>query len=162
MRQIILLAVFALTLSGCVVAGVNTQSGAPVPSAVAEEQLLQADRNFADGTHARGIDGWMSFFASDAIRIKYRGGMVKGYDAVRTADTPLISDTTITLSWQPLEAHVFQHGSIGITIGTSQVVNRTGPRTGQVTYRGRYTTLWRREPDGEWKVIMDTGYPDAG
>jgi ketosteroid isomerase-like protein len=104
----------------------------------------------------------MSFFADDAIRIKYRGGMVKGYGAIRAADTPLISDTTITLNWQPLEAYVFKRGTAGITIGTSQIVNRTGPKKGEITYRGRYTTLWRREPDGRWRVIMDTGYPDAG
>ena len=148
----------ALVLAGCVI--VNNSAGRALPRVTAEQQLFQADRAFADATHAGGIDGWMSFFAPDAVRIKYGGGMAKGYDAVRLMDTPFISDSTITLNWQPLEAHVFQHGTAGITIGTSQVVTRTGPNAGQVTYRGRYTTLWRRESDGTWKVIMDTGYPE--
>ena len=138
------------------------QTGAPTTApAIGEAQLLKADRDFADATHARGIEGWMSFFAGDAVRIKYRGGMVKGHAAVRATDTPLISDTTITLNWQPLEAHLFQDGNVGITIGTSQIVTRVGATKGDVTYRGRYTTLWRRDANGRWMVIMDTGYPDA-
>lgn len=159
MRKTSLLLAAALILPGCIV--VNNSGRRTYSPVVGEEELLQADRNFADATHARGIDGWMSFFANDAIRIKYRGGMVKGYDAVRATDTPLISDTTITLNWQPLEAQVFQYGGVGITIGTSQVVSRVGANKGEVTYRGRYTTLWRRDANGQWKVIMDTGYPDA-
>ena len=159
MRKTSLFLAAALILPGCVV--VNNPGRRAYSQATGEQELLQADRDFADATHGRGIEGWMSFFANDAIRIKYRGGMVKGYDAVRAADTPLISDTTITLNWQPLEAQVFQYGGVGITIGTSQVVSRAGPNKGEVTYRGRYTTLWRREADGRWKVIMDTGYPDA-
>ncbi len=160
MRQLLVCTAILLS-SACVVVGVNRPAVRVVSLAVGEAELFQADRDFADATHAWGIDGWMSFFADDAIRIKYLGGMVKGYDAVRATDTPLISDTTITLNWQPLEAHVYKSGSVGITIGTSQVVSRLGPNKGDVAYRGRYTTLWRRDPDGRWKVIMDTGYPDA-
>ena len=160
MRKLLSLAAAALT-AACVVVGVNKPALRVASPAVGETELLQADRDFADATHARGIEGWMSFFADDAIRIKYRGGMVKGWDAVRETDTPLISDTTITLNWQPLEAHVFKHGTVGVTIGMSQIVSRTGANKGSVTYHGRYTTLWRREPDGRWKVIMDTGYPDV-
>lgn len=160
MRKFLTLTTLVLC-EACAGAGKNKPAAAIVSSAVGENQLLQADRDFADATHARGIEGWMSFFADDAIRIKYRGGMAKGYEAVRATDTPLISDTTITLNWQPIDARVFKDGTVGITIGTSQIVNRVGPKKGEVAYRGRYTTLWRREPDGRWKVIMDTGYPET-
>ncbi|MDQ6717943.1 MAG: DUF4440 domain-containing protein [Gemmatimonadota bacterium] len=161
MRNTSFLVGAAFLFSGCVVVSSNSSTRSTYAPAAGEEELLRADRDFADATHARGIDGWMSFFASDAIRVKYRGGIVKGYDAVRVADTPLISDTTITLNWQPLEAHVFQDGRVGITIGTSQAVGLVGAKKGEVSYRGRYITLWRRDARGSWKVIMDTGYPDA-
>jgi ketosteroid isomerase-like protein len=160
MSKLSVLAVAAFLSSGCVT--VKSHATTPfVRQLGGEEQLLQADRDFADATHARGLDGWMSFFANDAVRIKYRGGMVKGYDAVRVGDASLFADTTVVLNWQPVEAHVFQRGGVGITIGTSQVVKRFGPDAGTVTYRGRYTTVWRRDASGIWKVIMDTGYPDA-
>src|ERR1700732_5159804 len=83
----------ALTLA-CTAAIRNT-------SAVTESSLMQADRDFAVETHARGIDGWMSFYAPDAIRVRYRGNIVRGFDEIRKFDLPNISDTTTILNWEP-------------------------------------------------------------
>jgi len=121
--------------------------------------LMQADRDFAVATHSRGIDGWMSFYASDAIRIRYRDNMVKGYDEVRKFDTPNISDTTVTLNWEPTDAYVFRDGTIGSTTGRYLIVSRRTADSGKELGHGRYVTMWRRE-NGRWLVIMDTGYPD--
>ncbi|HEX9084155.1 MAG TPA: DUF4440 domain-containing protein [Gemmatimonadaceae bacterium] len=129
------------------------------PSDATEKSLMAADRDFAVATHARGIDGWMSFYAPDAIRIRYRGNMVKGFDEIRKFDLPGISDTTTTLNWEPTDAYVFRGGEIGSTTGRYWVVNRTGADAGKESGHGRYVTMWRR--DGErWLAIMDTGYPD--
>jgi len=124
-----------------------------------EASLMQADRDFADSTHRRGIDGWMSFFARDAIRIRYRSNMVKGYDAVRAFDLPNISDTTVTLNWEPTDAYVFNGGNVGSTTGRYWAVSRKAESLGNELGHGRYVTMWRRDGD-RWLVIMDTGYPD--
>jgi len=121
--------------------------------------LMQADRDFAVATHSRGIDGWMSFYASDAIRIRYRDNMVKGYEEVRKFDTPNISDTTVTLNWEPTDAYVFRDGTIGSTTGRYWIVSRRTADSGKELGHGRYVTMWRSE-NGRWLVIMDTGYPD--
>jgi ketosteroid isomerase-like protein len=89
-----------------------------------ESSLMQADRDFAVATHARGIDGWMSFYAPDAIRIRYRDNMVKGFDEIRKFDLPNISDTTSVLNWEPTDAYVFNGGSIGSTTGIFEVRRR--------------------------------------
>jgi len=151
------LGIFILCASsaGCA-AAVNTGGS---DSGATESSLMQADRDFAIATHARGIDGWMSFFASDAIRIRYRGNMVKGYNEVRKFDLPNISDTTFTLNWEPTDAYVFRGGSIGSTTGTYSVISRRTADVGKELQRGRYVTMWRRE-NGRWLVIMDTGYPE--
>src|SRR6476660_6408301 len=94
-----------LLAAGCSVA-LNTNAS---PGAT-EASLMQADRDFGDATHRSGIDGWMSFYARDAIRIRYRANMVKGYDAVRAFDLPNIADTTYTLNWEPTDAYVFTVG----------------------------------------------------
>jgi ketosteroid isomerase-like protein len=127
-------------------------------SAATESSLLQADRDFAAATHSRGIEGWMSFYASDAIRIRYLGDMVKGNAEVRKFDTPNISDTTTVLNWEPTDSYVFRDGEIGSTTGTYSVISRRTADTGKELGRGRYVTMWRRE-HGRWLVIMDTGYP---
>jgi ketosteroid isomerase-like protein len=124
-----------------------------------DDSLMKADREFAVATHARGIDGWMSFYAPDAIRIRYRGNMVKGSDAIRAFDLPGISDTTTTLNWEPTDSHVFRGGTTGSTTGRYWVVSRKTGEAGKELSHGRYVTMWRRDGD-RWVVIMDTGYPD--
>jgi ketosteroid isomerase-like protein len=140
---------------GCATA-INTGGSA---GAATESALMQADRDFAVATHARGIDGWMSFYATDAIRIRYRDNMVKGYDEIRRFDAPNISDTTTILNWEPTDAYVYTGGSIGSTTGKYSVISRRTADAGKELGHGRYVTMWRRE-QGRWLVIMDTGYPD--
>jgi ketosteroid isomerase-like protein len=137
-------------------ATVNTRNST---SDATENSLMQADRDFAVATHARGIDGWMSFYAPDAIRIRYRGNMIKGFDEIRKFDLPNISDTTSVLNWEPTDAYVFNGGSIGSTTGKYSVVSRRAADTGKELGSGRYVTMWRRDA-GRWLVIMDTGYPN--
>jgi ketosteroid isomerase-like protein len=146
------LALIALT-SAC--AG-TTRTTTP---AATESSLLQADRDFAVATHARGIDGWMAFYAPDAIRIRYRGNMVKGLAAVRDFDLPRISDTTSTLNWEPTDAHVFRGGALGSTTGRYWSVSHKTGETGKELGHGRYVTIWRHDGN-RWLVIMDTGYPE--
>lgn len=153
-RSLVILSLGVLA-TGCAVA-LNTGSSR---SSATESSLMQADRDFAVATHARGIDGWMSFYTPDAIRIRYRGNMVKGFDEIRKFDMAYISDTTNVLNWEPTDAHVFRGGDIGSTTGSYWAVRRTGADAGKETGRGRYVTMWRRE-GGRWLVIMDTGYPE--
>ena len=131
----------------------------PSRAAVLENQMMQADRDFATATQARGIDGWMSFYTPDALRIVYRGGMVKGLDRIRALDAPYVADSATVLKWEPLEAHVYSDGNYGVTIGKYSVISRKPGDAGRELGRGRYVTTWRRE-NGRWLVVMDTGYPE--
>ena len=157
MRGAFILCVVVLSVFGC---SVMLNSNLQKPGVATPAALMQADRDFATATHARGIDGWMSFFARDAIRIPYgRGEIVKGYDAVRRFDEAGLADTTATLNWEPTDAYVFRGGTIGSTTGKFSAVSRKTADAGKELGHGRYTTMWRLE-NGRWLVIMDTGYPE--
>src|SRR6266516_2104060 len=154
-RSLVILA-FCIAATSCVGVVVNTAGSALDAT---EAALMQADRDFAVATHSRGIEGWMSFYAADAIRIRYRANMIRGLDEIRKLDLPTISDTTSILNWEPTDAYVFRGGSIGSTTGRYWIVSRKAADIGKELGRGRYVTMWRRE-GGRWLVIMDTGYPD--
>src|SRR5437773_6527283 len=121
---------------------VSVNTGDTPDNTVTPESLMQADRDFGVATHVRGIDGWMSFYARDAIRIRYRNNMVKGYDEVRKFDTPNISDTTVTLNWEPTDAYVFRDGTLGSTTGRYWIVSRRAADSGKEIGHGRYVTMW--------------------
>jgi ketosteroid isomerase-like protein len=121
---------------------------------------MEADRLFAVETSARGLDGWMDAYASDAVRLRLGGIAVQGLDAVRTADAPLFADPARRLLWEPTDAGVFADGLHGFTTGTSAFVTVEDGVVADTLSTGRYVTFWRRDEDGTWKVILDTGVTD--
>ena len=120
---------------------------------------MQADRDFAQATADRGIDGWVSCFAEDAARMQMSGGdVVRGIEAIRALDGPLLEDETVRLEWEPTDAGAFKSGDHGFTRGRYRVVE-SGEQPREVLAEGTYLSIWRQEA-GAWKVILDTGVPD--
>jgi len=157
-----------LATVACAASSANTGSsasglsGSTASRLSTPQALLQADKDFFAATTARGIEGWMSVMAPDALRIQYRGGMTKGYDAVRKLDSPLFADPASQLVWYPTESHLFGSGDHGVTIGLSAVMQKQPDGTQVPVYRGRYITTWRLDRQANrWLVTMDTGYPDS-
>ena len=63
------------------------------------------------------------------------------------------SDTTFTLSWEPVFADISASGELGYTYGLWTYKEK---RSGQ-TERGTYITVWKKQADGSWKFVLDTG-----
>jgi hypothetical protein len=76
--------------------------------AAEEAALMQADRDFARAAAARRLEGWMSYFTDDAVRLRWRDPAVRGLDAIRKFDAALFADSTATLTWEPVEAGLYQ------------------------------------------------------
>jgi ketosteroid isomerase-like protein len=134
-------------------------SRAPAPPAAAVPdtagygaQLREAEAAFQASTAARGLDGWMAWYAPDAVRLVMGGKVSQGTAAVRAHDAELFADPAARLSWQLTDAGAFADGRHGFTTGTAAMV-----RGADTLYKGTYVTLWRREADGGWKVVLDTG-----
>lgn len=127
----------------------------PAPDPVADrEALLAADRAFADSTDRHGLEGWMGWYAADAVRLQMGGQVAQGMEAIRRFDEPLFADSTRILRWTPTDAGTFADGRHGFTTGRGAIVSRLDPA--DTAWAGAYFTLWRRD-DGRWRVILDTG-----
>jgi ketosteroid isomerase-like protein len=124
--------------------------------------LMDADRAFAKAAAEKRLDGWMSFMADDAARAPRIGAKITaGREAVRKLDAALFANPKVKLVWEPTDAHAFADGKSGVTTGRYRVLatGEDGRETESGT--GAYVTWWRKETDGSWKVIFDTGTPDA-
>jgi ketosteroid isomerase-like protein len=64
----------------------------------------------------------------------------------------------VQLTWEPVAAEVARSGELGYTWGFYEVRARQPDGT-TLTGHGKYTTIWEKQPDGLWKVILDTGNP---
>ena len=149
------LALTAVLFAGCSVSMKATRS----PSPASANDLLAADRAFAAEVAREGTAAWARWFDPHGAQL-VPGQIVRGDSARRALMTGLLDDPSLKLLWEPDTAVIAASGDMGYTIGRSQV-RQTNP-DGSVAVRstGRHLTIWRRQPDGSWKVELDTGKTD--
>jgi ketosteroid isomerase-like protein len=64
------------------------------------------------------------------------------------------------LSWTPAGADVSASGDLGCTCGTYEF--RSAGKDGKpVVENGKSTSLWKKQKDGSWQGVPDTGNASA-
>lgn len=61
-----------------------------------------------------------------------------------------------SLAWTPVYADAAGSRDIGFTVGEYISTGR-GPSGAAVQRFGKYLTVWKRQPDGTWKFVVDAG-----
>jgi len=124
-----------------------------------QDELFAADRAYARAVADSGQAAWVARFAPDIAK-PGAGGLIllRGVDPVAALDKGMFADATRHLVREPTDAVAYADGRTGVTVGRSAWVRSTAGA--DTLARGRYLTLWQRQSDGTWKIILDTGWPD--
>lgn len=61
-----------------------------------------------------------------------------------------------TIVWSPENAYISASMDLGVTWGR-YVYKGEGADGAPLEAHGKYTTVWRKDPAGAWKVVLDTG-----
>jgi ketosteroid isomerase-like protein len=118
----------------------------------AEQFLYQLDEKFAAETAKGGGAAFASWFAPDAVTLANGKAPVVGHDAIAAQAT--WTPQTYQLTWTPEGARLGPSGDMGFTWGHYQGVSKDAEGN-PVTTTGRYITVWKKQPDGQWKVALD-------
>jgi ketosteroid isomerase-like protein len=89
----------------------------------------------------------MQVFADDGVA--FAPGPVNGKKLWSTETDPPI------LTWRPIFATISRSGDLGYTTGPWEL--RKAKDDPNPAAFGHYNTLWRKDPDGVWKVVVDVG-----
>ena len=65
----------------------------------------------------------------------------------------------VKLTWSATFTDVSDDGTLGYNYGRYES-RRPGPDGQQVVRGGWFLTIWKKQPDGSWKYVMDHGTPD--
>jgi ketosteroid isomerase-like protein len=76
---------------------------------------------------------------------------IRGKDAVAVAWKPFYAGPDAPFSWEPDRVEVIEAGTLALSTGPVR------DPSGKVI--GRFNSIWRREPSGEWRVVFDKGSP---
>ena len=90
-------------------------------------------------------------FVSEEAVFAGRSSVLRGRAAVVAGWRPFFEGAKAPFSWAPDRVEVI--GSGGLALSTGPVFDPDGRRS------STFTSTWRLEPDGEWRVVLDSGCP---
>lgn len=122
-------------------------------------ELVDAERAFSARSAEIGFTAALTeVIADDAVILQDGSPPIVGKDAVLVsrAAGELPPEAKAQLTWEPQKAEVSALRDLGYTYGlyTFSFIGKDG-KPGQT--QGTYATIWRRDIDGRWKVVLDTG-----
>lgn len=146
-RVMLALAVPVLAMAGCA----SPQQNAPaadaalLPPVARPGDVVAAELAFANMAAEQGR--WAAFRAyADKAGLMFVPQKVNAQDWLKGRAEP-----TTLLTWDPYEVWSSCDGSIGVTRG--------GWKAGAA--KGWFTTVWKRQPDGSYRWLLDHGDEDA-
>ena len=123
------------------------------------QMLSETDRYYSAMSAKEGMNAaFLAMFDSAGVMLNANHWPIVGYDSIR-ASLLAESDSTFTLTWEPLFEKMAASGELGYTYGTYQLKDKASDSVMGV---GKYATIWIKQADGTWKAILDTGNPGLG
>jgi ketosteroid isomerase-like protein len=123
------------------------------PTSANLDSLIATERRFAARCQKVGIrDSFLEFFADSALvfvpePVPYRRAI---------ANRPAPSDPLVrSLVWEPVTGDIAGSGELGFLMGPSVFTDRSQEHP--APHWGFYLSVWKRDPGGRWKVVLDVG-----
>jgi ketosteroid isomerase-like protein len=116
--------------------------------------LFDLEAQFAKDVAARGGAAFADWFAEDGVALG--NGAAPQIGKVTIAKSANWSPQAYQLTWTPTDAMMGPSGDMGYTWGHFEGHSKDA-NGNPVTTTGRYMTIWRKEQDGKWKVVLDAG-----
>ncbi|HET9864700.1 MAG TPA: nuclear transport factor 2 family protein [Steroidobacteraceae bacterium] len=135
----------------CVLPLVSIAADAAPPAELATlaQQVRATEIAFAKTLADRDVQAFRAMIAPDVIWLADQP--LRGPDQVLTRWQRFFDAPRAPFSWAPEIVEVQEGGRLALSTGP--VLDPAGQRI------ATYTSIWRREPSGEWKIIFDRGCP---
>jgi len=114
--------------------------------------LRKLEADFAKAVAEHGHDAFVSYFAEDGVELEDGGGIKTKDDMRKESAWP----PDFSLTWAPVKAEMAASGDLGYTYGKYELKSKD--KDGKfVTHYGKYASIWKKQKDGSWKVVLDMG-----
>jgi ketosteroid isomerase-like protein len=113
------------------------------------ENLVAAEKSFAKFSYENGMKkGYLEFLADDAI--VFKPNAVNGKEFWKNQ-----KDSNELFVWNPTFADISSDGKLGYATGDWEL--RQNVKDDKPIAFGQFVTIWQKQIDGNFKVIVDTG-----
>ena len=121
--------------------------------------VLDLEGRAREAAEAKDLERYVSFYADDASLFWPGTPIVTGQAAIREFMRAFLSMPAFSLSFETTKVDVSRAGDLAYSYGTNKVT-LVDPRGNRMKDRGKYLTVYRKQPDGTWKVVADMGNSD--
>lgn len=138
-----------LSAAGC-------STPAPKFDAAAEaDLLLKRDAEWAAAaTEGKDVDKIVSYWADDAVVIPQGQPTAEGKGQIRGFVAAALALPGFRIHWVSDKVTFSPDGQLAYMRSTSEITE-PGPTGAPVTMAGRAITVWRKDPDGQWRCVVD-------
>ncbi|HKI88868.1 MAG TPA: DUF4440 domain-containing protein [Draconibacterium sp.] len=120
------------------------------------KQLFEADKSFSDASGKIGYaKAFIDFAHPDVAFLRDNSMPVVGKTAVQRLFENAPS-TGLNFSWEPLGGDIAKSGELGYTYGVYTITQDS------VIEKGTYVSVWKKDGNGQWKYILDSGNEGIG
>lgn len=119
------------------------------------ETLKQLEAEFMKAAADKGSKGYLSYYADDAVEVPNGAPILAGKVNIAPGMS-FLDDPNNRLTWTPVGGDISSSGDLGYTYGTYEFHSKDKDGNPHVDY-GKYTSIWKLQKDGSWKVALDMG-----
>jgi|SRR5579862_4626416 len=124
------------------------------------ETLIQLEGEFMKSAAEKGSKGYLSYYAEDAVEIPNGGPLLEGKMNIAPGMS-FLDDPNNRLTWTPVGGDISSSGDLGYTYGTYEFHSNDKDGKPHIEH-GKYTSIWKLQKDGSWKVALDMGNASPG
>ena len=120
-----------------------------------EAAIIKADSIWsALSAEGKDIDKILSYWAEDAVIIPPGQPVVKGKEALRKFVEESFKIPGFSISWKSSDVKLSPDGKLAYLYAENMTTinDSTGNK---ILMPGRGYSIWRKEPDGSWKCVVD-------
>jgi uncharacterized protein (TIGR02246 family) len=149
-----------LATCSCALAQQETKNETAAPLATITEARKAIDKG-----NAQWIEAWdkadasliAGLFAPDGVLLGRNGKFFKGPQQILERQKPVMEAAGKGVKSTVTTVDLWFDGDIAYETGKYSYKYREKDKP--VTEEGRYVTIWKKQNDGSWKIIMDMGVP---
>ena len=147
MRRITLYSIMLGALSAC--------SAAHFDASSAQATLLQRDAEWANAAKSgKDLDKIVSYWTDDALVIFPGQPTIEGKKAIRDYVASSLATPGFSIHWVSEKPQFSPDGKLAYMRGTDELTV-PGADGKPMTLHLRGITVWRMEPDGQWRCVAD-------
>jgi uncharacterized protein (TIGR02246 family) len=139
----------------------NAPAPAPDTRAADVQAVKDIETAWVKDAGTKDADKWASYFADDGSGLYPGAATLNGKTAIKEAMAPMFADPNFSLTFQSTRMMASKGGDMVYSQGTYSMT-MTNPKTKKpMTDKGKYLTVYTKQPDGSWKAIADTFNSDS-